>query len=387
MGSFKVVSQRNGRLAVLAALSVATLGQAFMPALVSADQLTTRSVALSSTAKAATGVSYDVKFTPTADAEAYVIQFCSDSPVVGDACTAPATMNLDTVSTITGGTVSEDYDAAANSIGVDVEMTADTPVTTTLTNVTNPAAAGTMYARIVTYATAADAAHYTTTAVGAGAIDQGSVALSITDNINVGGVVQESLEFCVSGSDSTATDCAGTDGALTAPTVQLGETVGTSGKALISTAMSTGSIKTFLSTNAASGAIVSLKSSAAGCGGLILAGKTGATGCFITPQTTGAADLQGTAKFGVKLSADIAQAGDNSALTHIGNYGSSNFYIGYNGTDESTGVTSVYGDPIFGSTGYSDNLPMTLTFGASVAPNTPAGRYSADLSLIATGTF
>ena len=291
-------------------------------------------------------------------------------------------MNVGTA--VTGGSLNEDYTATANSVGVDVEMTANDEVKTTLTNVTNPAAAGTVYARIVTYATAANAANYTATAVGAGAVDQGSVAISITDNINVGGVVQESLEFCVSGSDSVATDC---EGALTAPTVQLGETVGTSGKALISSEMSTGSIKTFLSTNAASGAVVSLKSSAAGCGGLILAGKTGAEGCFITPATTGAADLAGTAKFGVKLGADVAQDGDNSALTHIGNYGDTNFYIGYNGTDESTGVTSVYGDPIFGSLGYSNNLPMTLTFGASVAPNTPAGRYSADLSLIATGTF
>ena len=387
MGSFKIASQRNVRLAVLAALSVATLGQAFMPALVSADQIENRSVALSSTAKAATGVSYDVTFTPAADAEAYVIQFCSNSPVIGSACTAPATMNLNAITTVTGGDLSEDYTATANSIGVDVEMTANTPVKTTLTGVTNPADAGTVFARIVTYETAADAENYTAAAVGDGAVDQGSVAISITDNINVGGVVQESLEFCVSGGDSLATDCAGTDGDLTAPTVQLGETVGSSGKALISSAMSTGSIKTFLSTNASNGAIVSLKSGAAGCGGLILAGKTGATGCFITPATTGAADLQGTAKFGVKLGADIPQSGDNSALTHRGNYGNTNFYIGYNETDESTGVTSVYGDPIFGSAGYANNLPMTLTFGASVAPNTPAGRYSADLSLIATGTF
>jgi hypothetical protein len=30
---------------------------------------------------------------------------------------------------------------------------------------------------------------------------------------------------------------------------------------------------------------------------------------------------------------------------------------------------------------------MKITFGASIANDTPAGKYSADLSLIATGKF
>ena len=54
MGSFGVFTQRTGRLATLAALVTATLAQGLLPTLASADQVTGRSVELSSSSKSAT---------------------------------------------------------------------------------------------------------------------------------------------------------------------------------------------------------------------------------------------------------------------------------------------------------------------------------------------
>lgn len=58
------------------------------------------------------------------------------------------------------------------------------------------------------------------------------------------------------------------------------------------------------------------------------------------------------------------------------------------GANPASGVTSTYGDQFLTTSGAPAlNKNMTLTFGASAANNTPAGSYSADLSLIATGKF
>lgn len=68
-------------------------------------------------------------------------------------------------------------------------------------------------------------------------------------------------------------------------------------------------------------------------------------------------------------------------------YDPSVFKINY-AADQLTGVTSPYGDPVLDTAGAPANNKKTqLTFGASAANNTPAGLYSADFSLIATGKF
>src|ERR1700744_3273566 len=71
----------------LLALVLATL----VPGLASAAQLTERSIALSSSSPDVSGASYEVKFTPaTSGALAFLIDFCSNSSLPDDACTAPA---------------------------------------------------------------------------------------------------------------------------------------------------------------------------------------------------------------------------------------------------------------------------------------------------------
>lgn len=380
MGSFGVFTQRTGRLATLAALVTATLVQGLVPALASAAQVTDRSVELSSSSFKATNVSYRVNFTSVAAAGAFVVQFCSDTPLIGQSCAAPDGFTAVGVTTSTSGATINGT-ATANKVVVADTIGAASNVQVALDNITNPNAAGPIYARIVTYDTAANAAaEYAAdgTSLGADSVDQGSVAISITDTVGVSGAVLESMTFCVAGG-AISPDCDLTSN--TPPTLKLGEDSG-GVVALSAQAVSSGTIYTQISTNAASGAVVSLKSNAVDCGGLLRSSDK--TVCNIGPAT---ADItQGNALFGVKTGAAVDD-GANGKYDPVGNYNASTYYMGFT-TGNTAGVTSTYGDPILNTASKpANNLNMPLTFGASVSNNTPAGSYSADLSLIATGKF
>lgn len=363
----------------------------------SADALADRQIQLSSAAAGATSVTYNVKFTPTTAAGAVVIDFCSNSPVIGDTCTDPTADGFSVTSAASTTTNFTDVTGTGHQIVIAGTMAAGTPVAVVVTGITNPTTAGPLYARMVTYDTKADAANYVTTndaTQDTGYADQGGVALTILNNVNVSGRVLETMTFCVAGEDtsnagvtSIAATCAPAFGNLNlpAPTLKLGEG---NPKALSASAVSTGDIYTQISTNASSGAVVYLKGGKAGCGGLTRAGALGA--CDIKPATAGI--TSGNALFGVKTSAPFATADYTNAMGTLepaggSVYNNTNFTLGYVSGD-ATGTTSTYGDPFLDTSGGPiDNQNMKLTFGASISNNTPAGTYSTDLSLIAVGKF
>lgn len=382
MSSVRSYGRRVGSLFAVAALVLATITPGLVPTLVSAAQLTERSIELSNSSAAMQGVSYKVSFKADGAAESVVLDFCENTPLIGASCTTPAGFSATGV-TATGVTSVTANDA--NTVTVVDEIAEAEDVVFTLANINNPTSDGPLYVRILTYAdpvpTYVDAEN-----IGSDPqlVDQGGAAVSITDTVGVSGAVLESLTFCVSGSDPagvapTITDNCG--GTLYPPTLELGETSGDV-TALSSTVVSEGSIYTQLSTNAASGAIVNLKSSATGCGGLLRFGDTSA--CDIAPAlATGIA--AGEAKFGVKTTNPVGGLG---VLSPIGDYNTTTFALGYDAVDQSTGVTSPFGDQFFNTNDAPvSNVNMEVVFGASVAPNTPAGLYAADLSLIATGKF
>jgi hypothetical protein len=398
MSSFGLSIRRAGSIAAAVALMFATA----IPALASAAQITERSIELSSSAATATGVSYNIEFDVGAAgaAGAVVVDFCSNSPLLGAECTAPGGFSL-TSATVGGATFTKDAASTANKLVVTGTIANSTTVTVPVANVTNPSAAGALYARILTFANGTDAAAYDSEDPDNGGanpyIDDGAVAVSITNKIGVSAAVLETMTFCVSGQTNatTATNpigagCTGT----TAPTLTLGEDIGDV-KALSSTAISTGDIYTQISTNASAGAVVNLKSSVP-CGGLK---RANASGCDITAQGTSGTFTFGQPKFGVLVTADTDK---DTALSATGefkiasgsSYDPTNYRLNYVSGDAS-GITSVYGDPILDTldAGNGDaptqpsNKNMKLTFGASIANNTPAGLYAGDFSLIATGKF
>ena len=373
---------RAGRVFAALGVLTASVASAALPALVSADTITTRSVTLSSSAKSATGTSYEVKFTPKSTVGttgAFIVDFCTTA-AVGTACTAPTDLNVGATPSVTG---SDDVATkiANNTVKVvlDTPVAADGSVDVKIGGLTNPSTTGTFYARIVTYADSTAAGTKTSDAPGTH-YDDGSVALDITDGFSVNGSVLESLTFCATG-DGDATDC--TDH-QTAPAI----TLGTSG-VLNEEAGTDGDVLTFISTNAAGGAAVNLKSDATGCGGLYRDNVSNSTNCGIGPIGGGsaaAALTNGAAKFGAKLTLSQPSGTPASgALTAAGNWNSSTYNMPYGGADD---VTSVYGAPVYDTSGKPTNLGGgKLSFNANRSSLTPAGNYTAKFSLIATGTF
>lgn len=389
MKSLNIVGRQAGFVAVVASLLIALVA----PILVSAAQVTERSIALSSSSVDSTDVSYAVTFKSAVGADAagaFVIDFCSNSPVIGEACTPPTDFDATAVATATSGYTIPEDEATANSVVIDktVALAANSTATFTLTEITNPSVTGPMYARIVTYDTEASALLHDVTDTDeedANRIDSGSVAIFINPTIGVSAAVLESMTFCVSGAEEDGDNpiTANCTGTLLAPTLQLGEG---EPKALEVGTISTGDIYTQISTNAASGVVVNLKSSATGCGGLINSSKAG---CYILPAlNTDILDTGVDSKFGLKIAAaDFSGAAGTLQAASGALYNGTTYALNYVSGD-ATGITSIYGDPILdtGNT-YASNKGMKLTFGATINNSTPAGKYSADLSLIATGKF
>ena len=362
----------------------------------SAAQVSERSVQLSNSSKSMEDVTYTVKFTPINDAAAIVLDFCSDTPVIGQDCAVPADFSLAGVASAPQGytlgtstptpipnrlILNGDVVAANGEVEFDVE------------GVDNPSAVGAMYVRISTFNSVPNAQSATFTTGLNHSVDQGSLAVSITDTIGVSGRVLESLTFCASGA-AIEGDCED----IVDPVLVLGQEQGEGGPvALEPNVLSQGNIHIKLSTNASKGAIVRLQSNAFGCGGLLRAGDTEA--CDIKPALVdgeGAGDINAEsdaeAKFGLKLTEATAEsaAAPGVLVPYTGSvYNTNRFAMNFNPADnEAAGVTSTFGDPILHTDGkLAVNKAMQLIFGVSAKNDTPAGLYSADISLIATGTF
>lgn len=374
------------RRAVYFVAAVVMVLAVFIPALASAAQISERSIALSSASIDVENVTYQVKFTPKAAAAAFVVDFCEETPILGQACTTPDDMDVTGAASstagftnVTAGTQAEGHVVVAGS------LVANTPVVVDISGIDNPSVSGTVYARIATFATTGAAEAYTSAVPGT-TVDDGGVAFAITDTIGVTGAVLESLTFCVSGAAITVADCGGT---ITSPNLALGDEIAGPGtpRALNPGTLHTGNLHAQISTNAQQGAIVSLKSGATGCGGLM---RAGSEDCDIAPANHATSIVPASdAKFGMLVApgADPAGGVSDGAVAAMNNYGAVNYHMGYI-ANQATGVTSTYGDQVLNTASAPvNNKNILFTFGVSAQNNTPAGMYAADLSLIATGTF
>jgi len=389
-------------------VAIAPFGQAHA----AAGLLTTRSIQMNDSGPSAnssitsgvgsgTKVIYKVTFTPTSAGTVggIAIDFCSNSPLMFEACTAPTGLNTNYATTAlynatnVGGTAFAVYTGATSQIANRIVLTRTTAAAFTggalsfelgngVNGITNPSTTGTFYARIHTYDTEAHAqAHVPAPAAPATEEtflrDFGGVAMSTATVITITARVQENLVFCVSAAAPTA-NCGGT----TAPAVTLGH--GTATKAIDSSTVDEAVIYSQLSTNAGSGAIVRIKNGNSTCGGLSVNG--GAT-CGIPPANSGAnttptAMTAGTAGFGLAITAG---AGLTTAAPYNGVVASDQF--GMDSTTSTNNVTTGYGSQAISSAGPVGNINSTWTFAATASPTTPAGIYTANMAAIATGVF
>jgi len=198
-------------------------------------QVTTRSVELSNTVVSATSVKYTVGFTTatTGVIQGVVVDFCSNDPIIGDSCTAPAGFTVGTTvtsantglnptasaswtpSSVNTGRTFEFVDASGASV------TAGAAITFEITGNTNPSTLGSYYARILTFATAGAVTTWNSTANGSattGVVDAGGVALSTTQSILITSKVQEVITFCMytSAFDGPANICSAVSGSSVA---------------------------------------------------------------------------------------------------------------------------------------------------------------------------
>jgi hypothetical protein len=399
---------RAAYVAVASALAIAVV----LPALVqdaSALQVTSRSIEMSSATASATNTSYKVSFTPgqNANVQAIIVDFCDNDPLVGDTtCTLPGGFSITASPGVTAqssgaGCVLTTFTTASQlNSNRTLELAAASPVALTtsgacsftITTVTNPNTADhSFYARIYTYDTTTHANSY---AAGGstGVVDSGGIALSTTDTISITARVMEQLTYCVAAGTSTN---GGTNPIGSACGSGLGSAAITLGhganNVLDASAVDAFAAWSQLSTNATSGAVVRMKASNACTNGGLSA--NGGSTCNI--QGTGATAVLvaagggGTGKFGMCVAPGSNTTAD-APYVDTGNgcpsaWNATSVY-GMDGNG-ATGTTSTYGSQIFHVTGPVSNENNRATFVATAASTTPAGIYTGNESLIATGTF
>ena len=425
---------------MMAALLVVAGTPLFQNKKVDAAQMTNRSIQMSDavasggTVTQNIGSGEDVTYRVSFDAVnatpagSLIIDFCSNTPLIGETCTAPTGMDVSGVvlSTVSGSVTAAGWNEGTGSVsqvrlakasGSDIAGSGSLEVFD-LTVLTNPSTTGTFYARIYTSQNTTYGSYSSATSPG-NFLDYGGIALTTTALITITARVQESLIFCVSNADqstwSTTGDCSDTLVGSNPPVVELGHT---SGSTLILDAntVDTDTIYSSLSTNATNGAVVNLRSNPGGklsgaptCGGL--SADAGVTCAIPAVGATAAAIVAGTADFGLFVSDSsfgtlVAGSipGTGAALTPTTIYndqtneGPTYFY----GMDDTTataanpgGLNRTYTGSVmgtFGSTLARATGPTFLAendyrFAATAALTTPAGIYTANMTMTATGSF
>ena len=369
----------------------------------SAAQLSSRSIQMSDSSRSGAGltstpgtgtnVSYKVQFTSSsANIEYVIIDFCDASPIIADSCTTPTNFSA------TGASASSTTFTVANTTGTTggffkANISGYTAGSNdiTISGITNPSSVGTFYARILLF-TNANIGTYTSAASPGTYADYGGIALSTTNAITITAKVQETLSFCVTSAAhntwTTTNDCSDSVVASNLPALTIGH--GSPNKLLDSTAVDTGFVYTQLSTNAINGAIIRLRGGNS-CGGL---SNNGGTNCPIPGIGSAAQMTAGTANFGLFVSNSVAGPNGVGSLTADANYNDgvntntgSPSTLGFGMDNTYVPNTSTYGDTIAITNSPVYRANITNVFGATAALTTPAGIYTNNYSMIATGTF
>jgi len=394
-----------------------------------AEQMANRSITMSdsgvsggkisSGVGSGTNVSYDVAFTTSGSAESVVIDFCSNSPIIADSCTAPTGLSLTGVtvsSSVSGGIGSSGWtvggtNSAGGTMGSASQFAAYSSTAAaagnqnfTIAGITNPSTLGAFYARIYTFANTTFGTYSSPTSPG-DYVDYGGIALTTNNIISITARVQETLSFCVS-ADAPSTwttdhDCADPNADVT-PAIVLGH--GSPTPILDQTQVDSATVYSQVSTNATSGVVIAMRNST-GCGGLSANG--GQTCAIPAVGSTASAIVAGTADFGMAVGPSVDDVNGVGSLTPATTYYSSSNYVFTGGASSSdttplegattpsdvyygmnaTNVDSTFGDTVASSTSPCYRVDDAYTFAATASLTTPAGIYQANMDLIATGTF
>lgn len=342
-----------------------------------AAQLGQRSISMSSSLAGETGVDYDVSvnFTNDSDVAGMVIAFCNESPILGDACTQPAGFDA------TGVTLANNTDSWAVDVNSDAQTVVLSRTTSalastevTLQGITNPTTTDTFYARVLSYTDAQDETAYTPGTPNAHT-DDGGIALSTANQIDITARVQEQLTFCVGNADANSSnncdDITGTgiDLGVLDPT-----NVNVASDTVSANTDGEGSAYARVSTNAQQGAVVQYNAGDLTDGSNVINAVGG----------TEASVDAGTEEWGIAVASIDTTDGTTTNLTRSTEYDNDVGYAFQPNTlttlaDSSAGAGAA--DRVL------DNEQLVIDFAASVSATTPTGLYETTFSFIATGTF
>lgn len=377
-----------------------------------------RKITMSSSADGSLAAGQDVTYeavfevaTDTSNIGGIVIDFCSDSPILGDTCTAPTGFDLDeanlafSVSGSTLGAITMTLDATAttaNKLVLNHATDFDPPAAEVITVTLGTAAANdgvdnpensntTFYARIVTFTTAAGADAYTSTVPGnePPVIDAGGIALSTAAQITVTSKVQERLVFCVYADEADPeyanNDCTSKQGT----SVLLGDDNGVLDPAGVYVSKAA---RYSVTTNAAGSAVIRAK------GGTLTSGAFTIDAFGDTANTS----TPGTEEFGFctyqelgsGMTIDTLYDGDSAGNTSTACTGTTDTAgTGTPGGDNAAAfafdvanLSSTYGDDIATKPAGSFSTG-SLVFAGNISNTTEAGIYTSVMTFIATGTY
>lgn len=362
-------------LSVLVALGLQLLVR---PQNAFADQVGSRSIKMSNPVVNATNVNYLISFDISSsyggNMKSYIVDFCQEDPLPGDVCTAPVGLDLSSATAVGGNTAGWTIATTASQLKVSdaTGIAGGSTVSLELSGITNPSNTGTFFARIYTYSDSAFGGYTDPQNIG-NIVDYGGVALSITTTISLTAFVQEEITFCVSGT-LMANNCFGETPASV--------TIGHGAPPIVDgTQVDSNALYMQTSTNAQTGAQVRMKVNNA-CGGM---SSDGGITCPVPPAGSSAISFNpGTADFGMNVGPSIGGLGAMNPTAPYNQNAATKFAMSIN---PASGVTSTYGSQIADSGTGCSSVNNALVFAAAASNITAADTYSADLTLIATGTF
>lgn len=297
---------------------------------------------------------YDVGFTYTntgVPVGSVRLQFCGNSPLLTEPCTAPTGMD---VSAVLLGNQQGELGFTVGSIPATNEIILTRPASLPagvaaeyeLQNILNPSTSGTYYMRIETF-TSTDATGL--------AIESGGVALAATPGLQVATEVPPYLLFCAA-IDITSDDCNTASNYV----LDFGE--------FSTSQTASGASNVVVGTNAANGMSV------------VLSGTTLTSGNNVVPALeTGDRSRRGTSQFGINLV-------DNSD-PNIGANSTAPAAIVGNGYNQSNIFRFQNGETIVSSAGPTGTSTFTVSYMANISSAQPAGYYATTITYICLANF
>ncbi len=343
--NLKRANQTLKKLGLLIAIVVAS-----SPLTATAAGLTSRTDLMgSSQAGAVTTHVMSATTATTASIGSIKFEFCTTAT---GACTTPTGLST-TAATLTGQSGATGFSLVNTTNGAPyitrtaTSLPASTAVSYTLSNVTNPTTANqTFYIRITTY---------TGTDGSTGAVDNGTVAVSTAQPVQLTGVTPEILIFCVG--TSITTDCTSVSG----NSIDFGDFDP------LATRFGTSMMQAL--TNAANGYTITVN------------GTTLASGANTIPAlTTQTASNIGTSQFGLNLRANATpgvgvEPGGTGSGTYHANYGAANQYR-FNA-----------GDVVAQASAPTNANTFTSSYIVNIGGAQAAGVYTATMTYICTASF